>query len=115
MTDMPPFPPDKIAKLREALSGHLATDQQSWDDAVSGKPGEIQGMDSANCDLWDEMPTIDSKAVARAANIFEDILGIPFSAKAIRSGGYSDVEDLVNDIVPKLIKETDKKTSSQGG
>ena len=48
------------------------------------------------------MPNIDSKEVARMTPIFEKHLELDFDVKHIRAGGYEDVDDLIEDIVPKL-------------
>lgn len=53
--------------------------------------------------LWDRMPAIDSKAVAETSPIFEKHLGIPLDPRLIRSGGYSSADDLVKDLVPRMI------------
>ena len=82
MIDRHKIKSESIAQLQAELNKHFDDAQQSWDDAVQGKPGQVPGLDQSACDLWDGMPTIDSKAVARAADIFEKILKIPFSAKA---------------------------------
>lgn len=71
----------------------------NWDAAVTGAdPASLPG----GADLWDDMPTVDSKAVARTSPIFERHLGIPLAVKLIRHGGYASIDDAIADLVPKM-------------
>ncbi|MFM8979571.1 MAG: hypothetical protein ACKOSS_03815 [Planctomycetia bacterium] len=47
---------------------------------------------------------MDSKSVARTSPIFEKVLGVPLDINLIRPGGYRDIEDVINDLVPKMDK-----------
>lgn len=70
-----------------------------WDTAVTGAdPASLPG----GTDLWDDMPTVDSKAIARTSPIFERYLGIPLDVKLIRPGGYTSIDDAIADLVPKM-------------
>ncbi len=70
-----------------------------WDAAVTGAdPASLPG----GADLWDDMPTVDSKAIARTSPIFERHLGIPLDVKLIRHGGYASIDDAIADLVPKM-------------
>lgn len=72
-----------------------------WDALVEGKSREalIGGED-----LWNCMPDVDSKAVARTSPIFERYLGIPLDIKLIRRGGYKSIDEMVGDLVPKMLE-----------
>ena len=70
-----------------------------WDVAVScADPGDLPG----SSDLWDDMPQVDSKAIARTSPIFEQHLGLPLDVSLIRPGGYTSIDDAIADLVPKM-------------
>lgn len=72
-----------------------------WDTIVQGSsPAALPGGE----DLWNSMPVVDSKAVARTAPIFERHLGIPLDVKLIRRGGYKSIDEMVGDLVPKMLE-----------
>ena len=89
--------PDCLDRLKAAIRTHCDEEQASWDDRVEGNEAT-----SDDLGLWDGMPCIDSKDVARMARIFEEHLGVPFDVRHIRAGGYSDIDDVMADLVPKL-------------
>lgn len=89
--------PSRLERLEAAIRRHCDEEQASWDDRVEGDEAT-----SDDLGLWDGMPCIDSKDVARMAPIFEEHLDVPFDVKHIRAGGYSDIEDVLADLVPKL-------------
>ena len=62
-------------------------------------------------DIWDGMPVVDSKAVTETSPIFEPHLGIPLDPRDIRPGGYSDVDDMISDLVPKMRKRAQSKVA----
>lgn len=87
----------------EALANDLrswwAQEGQDWDAAVMGTDSRsLPGGD----DLWDDMPKVDSKAVARSSPIFVRHLGVPLDVKLIRPGGYASIDDAIADLVPKM-------------
>ena len=86
-----------VQRLKADLDEYWDEQQASWDSKVeSAEPtqGELG--------LWDGIPNIDSKEVARMTPIFEKHLGPVFDVKHIRAGGYKDINDLIEDIVPKF-------------
>ena len=86
-----------VRRLSADLDEHWNEQQATWDSKVeSAEPAQ------GELGLWDEIPNIDSKEVARMTHIFEKHLGSVFDIKHIRAGGYEDVDDLIEDIVPKL-------------
>ena len=87
----------------EAVAADLKAwwEQEStdWDEAVMGQdPASLPG----GADLWDGMPKVDSKAVARTSPIFEKHFGVPLDVKLIRHGGYTSIDDVIADLVPKM-------------
>jgi len=105
-----------IAKLslptgvRVALEADLKAwwDSQNddWDAIVSGtKPMPLGGPD-----LWDRMPVVDSKVIARASPIFRRHLGISLDPTLIKKGGYRSFNEMIGDLVPKMI---DKKAADR--
>jgi hypothetical protein len=82
-----------------------------WDAAVTATdPSALPG----GADLWDDMPAVDSKTVARTSPIFERHLGIPLDVKLIRPGGYSSIEDATTDLVPKMIAAANHSRGANG-
>jgi hypothetical protein len=76
--------------------GNSATGKGNDDSAASGG-------------LWDNMPEIDSKQVARAAPICEKHLDIEFDIGLVQEGGYPSIDALIDDLVPKLIEKAKEK------
>lgn len=62
--------------------------------------GDVEG------DLWEETPEIDSKEVVKAGNKCEPHLDGEFDTSIVQEGGYSSIEDLIDDLVPKMIEDT---------
>ena len=86
-----------LHRLKENLVEYWNEQCATWDSKVeSAEP--VQG----DLGLWDEIPNIDSKEVARMTDIFNKHLGEVFDVKYIRAGGYEDINDLIEDVVPKL-------------
>jgi hypothetical protein len=98
-------PVDSLTGLTNELCDWCKAREREWEQFVSesakktpaGTPG-----------LWDKMPVIDSKAVAETSPIFERHLGIPLDPRLIRPGGYSSADDLVNELVPRMIAAAKK-------
>ena len=85
-------------ELREWCNHETA----DWDALVEGQ-GSGTGMGGNDSDLWESMPTLDSKTVARTSPIFEKHLGRPLKVRLIRPGGYDSVDDMVNHLVPAMM------------
>jgi hypothetical protein len=92
-------PRSKAAAIAAEIKRWWDEECTDWDAAVTGAdPASLPG----GADLWDDMPTVDSKAIARSSPIFERHLGIPLDVKLIRHGGYSSIDDAIADLVPKM-------------
>ncbi len=89
----------KAASIAAELAEWWVQECTDWDAAVAGAD---QSSLPGGLDLWDGMPKVDSKAVARTSPIFERHFGIPLDVKLIRPGGYGSIEDVIADIVPKM-------------
>jgi len=91
--------------LRGLLSAELnawwAQECGDWDTLVEGKSG---GVLLGGEDLWNSMPVVDSKAVARTSPIFERYFGIPLDVRLIRRGGYKSIDEMIEDLVPKMLE-----------
>lgn len=81
------------------------TESADWDLQVAGEQEETNNV----IDLYDDLPEIDSKAVARTSPIFEQHFGIPLDTSLIKPGGYSDISSLISDLVPKMKKILEEK------
>ena len=82
------------SSLVNALQDFLEDACQDWDEAVDS--------DDSDTDLWEDMPTVDSKTVARTSPIFEKFLGIPLDVTLIRHGGYKSIDEVINELVPRM-------------
>jgi len=82
--------------LRTAFLSWWRSEQADWDQLVA------DGL-TGSADLWNNMPTVDSKAVARSSPIFQEILGIPLDPKLIRAGGYARIEDAADALIPLMV------------
>ena len=85
-------------RLTQALHEWWSQETNDWDALVEGS-----GAEAAASDLWDSMPAVDSKAVARTSPIFEEHLGRPLDVQCIRPGGYQSVEDMIRHLVPAMM------------
>src|SRR5438876_495820 len=95
-----------LGALANDLKSWWAQEGQDWDAAVMGTNSRsLPGGD----DLWDDMPKVDSKAVARSSPIFVRHLGVPLDVKLIRPGGYASIDDAIADLVPKMAAVAAKK------
>ena len=97
-----------VAALNQ-LGTLLAADLKSWWEQECGDwDALVEGADPQALpggeDLWDRMPVVDSKAVARTSPIFERYFGIPLDVKLIRPGGYKSIDEMIADLVPKMLR-----------
>lgn len=81
-----------LAKLAEAVRQALIKERE-------GCGAQVEGGGSSSADLWEDMPTVDSKTVARMAPIFKRHTGRPLNIRRIRPGGYDSVEEAVQHLV----------------
>ena len=81
-----------LAKLAEAVRRALNKERESCE-------AQVVGGDSSSADLWEDMPTVDSKTVARLAPVFKRHTGRPLNIRRIRPGGYDSVEEAVQHLV----------------
>jgi len=95
-----------ISGLKDALRKWWQDQQAAWPKGPSTCP---EGEE----DLWSDMPEIDSKAVARTAPLFKEHFGIGLDVRFIRHGGYRSLEDMVNDIVPNMVKKIKERISKR--
>jgi hypothetical protein len=104
--DTPPPLSDRMTKLIDALRGWWEVESTDWDQLVTGP---IADAPDADIDLWDDMPAIDSKAVARSSPIFKKFLGIELDVSLIRAGGYKSLDECINHLVPLMDEAAKKK------
>ena len=96
--------PNKEGHLRKELREWAIHETGNWDLQVeASRTGMI--TDRSNSDLWDSMPELDSKAVARSSPIFERYLGRPLDVRLIRPGGYRSIDDMIDHLVPDMMKK----------
>jgi hypothetical protein len=94
------------AQLEASLREWWANETSDWDALVEGAADGAGGTAAANTgpDLWGSMPVVDSKAVARTAPIFEKHLGVPLDTSLIRPGGYTSIDAVIDDLIPKMLE-----------
>ena len=96
--------PNKEAQLKHDLRDWAMQETGNWDLQVEAtRTGVVS--DRGNSDLWDSMPELDSKAVARSSPIFERYLGRPLDVRRIRPGGYRSIDDMIDHLVPEMMKK----------
>ena len=78
--------------LAQELRTFWEREQDDWDAQVTDNA-------AASPDLWESMPIVDSKTVARMAPIFEKYERRRFDVKRIRRGGYASINDMIEDLV----------------
>lgn len=79
-------------RLAQELHTFWEREQDDWD-------AQVRGNTAPTPDLWESMPIVDSKTVARMAPIFEKYEGCRFDVKRIRPGGYSSINDMIKHLV----------------
>ncbi len=97
--------PDKL--MFDSLRGQLSDIIREWserecssfDDAVA----EVDSSSPSTSDsgIW-EMPAIDSKKVVSLLVEFESVVGCKIPVSVIRSGGYSDSDDLTEHLLATI-------------
>lgn len=100
----PPLPA-RTMPLIQALKEWWESESADWDALVAGS---VPATDPA-VDLWDDMPVVDSKAVARTSPLFEQHLGLPLDVKLIRAGGYKSIDEMIDHLVPLMDEAAQKK------
>ena len=92
-------------RLSSALREWWSRESADWDAQVEGSRSEAVS-DATDSELWDSMPTIDSKAVARTSPIFEEHLGRPLDIRRICPGGYPSVDHMIRHLVPAMMDDS---------
>ena len=90
-------------RLSQALREWYSKETADWDALIEGGFDTGSSSNVADSDLWNSMPAVDSKAVARTSSIFEEHLGRPLDVKHIRPGGYESVEHMIRHLVPAMM------------
>jgi len=86
---------DVLDPLLQELEEWWTRENQDWDAVVNDAA-------ASDGDLWNGLPEVDSKAIARSSPIFEKHLGVPLDVKLIRRGGYTDFREMANELVPRM-------------
>lgn len=89
-------------RLSSALRDWWDRERADWDAQV-GRSSAEAASEAAGSDLWDSMPMIDSKEVARTSSVFEEHLGRPLDVRLIRPGGYGSIENMILHLVPAMM------------
>ena len=90
----------KPVRIDEETCIRLAQELQAfWDREQDDWDAQVKGNAAPTPDLWESMPIVDSKTVARMAPIFEKYEGRRFDVKRIRPGGYSSINNMIEHLV----------------
>ena len=81
----------KAAGLAKALTEGL--DKELKDCAWQPDP---------STDLWESLPTVDSKTVCKLSPILEKITGHKLKPSWVRKGGYQSISEAVADVMAKV-------------
>ena len=94
-----------FAELDQRIRAFWEAESADWDMMIDGEaePSEQAG----ELDLWGMMPAVDSKATARTAPIFNDVLGITLDVNLIRPGGYDSIDEMIEHLVPAMIDKAE--------
>lgn len=84
-----PLSPEEFDRLWSTLERKL-------DDFLDEElePFDPETTNTSESGVWGGMPAVDSKTVAKAAPIIEEVIGSPFDAKWIKPGGYESREEM---------------------
>jgi transcriptional regulator with XRE-family HTH domain len=91
----------KIPGMNGALSDWYDDACKTFDDSIDEVLGKGGDASQDPLTIWDEMPAIDSKDAVGALLVIEDETGLQLPADLVRPGGYSSLEDLTADLLPK--------------
>lgn len=90
------------SKKKEALERKL---RDWWNQRNEDWEADAEDSSSGGEGVWNHMPEIDSKEVARAGHITENHLDTEFDPKMIPPGGYNSIDALIDDLVPKMLEK----------
>ncbi len=93
--DIPTFPADKIeSELRQRLAEEAKVQEQLRGTGSGGGTSRSRASKAE--------PEIDSLVAVEALIVIESFVPFALSESIIRPGGYTSVDDFINDLVPKV-------------
>lgn len=103
--------PQDLERTRAALEKDL---RQWWASEQATFEALVKAGVATDAELWNDMPTIDSKVVALSSPIFHKHLGIPLNTKLIKPLGYESIDEMIADLVPRMIEAAAQSTEGNG-
>lgn len=101
-------------QLSPAEEAAVAELEARWEERASGWDMDIENGRLNEAGLWNDMPEIDSKEVARLLPILGGHLGIEPDVDMIQDGGYSDFQEMAKDLITKArAKQAEEATAEQ--
>jgi len=91
-----------LSAKRRALEQEL----RQWWQQRNEDWGSGTEENTADGDLWDDTPEIDSKEVAKAGSRCEKHIDGEFDPSMIREGGYDSIDDVIDHLVPKMVEQS---------
>ncbi|MFZ5629140.1 MAG: hypothetical protein ACOY5B_08415 [Spirochaetota bacterium] len=92
--------------LADAIRAYWKEEEAVWESQVEGNSPSPEGSEG----IWDSMPAVDSKAVARMSRIFEEHLKIPLDVNLIKSGGYESIDEVIENLVEIMVQKAAEKS-----
>lgn len=90
----------------------LEQDLRAWWDDQVGDDDPFANPKPPTGTIYDVVPTMDSLSAVTGLVIVETHVGFEVPPTTIRRGGYTGVDDVVNDILPKVRVLADKHKAS---
>lgn len=94
-----------MPRARGAIQDELTKKLRKWL-ARELKVRKLQPIPkTTKASIWDRMSGVDSKTVMRSSPVFKEVLGIDLDPRLVRAGGYKNEDDVINDLVPKMMEK----------
>lgn len=105
-TSKPKLTAEQFEALVPKLVGRMtsALDSELKDCALPELGGKA-GSGKSGSDLWDGLPTVDSKTVCKLSPIVNELLGRRLEPAWVRKGGYQSVEAAIKDVIANMRKD----------
>ena len=104
-----------MAPTKESVAALEAAIREWWQNQQATWLPDSTYVESEETDLWDGLPEIDSKVVARTSPLFEDHFGIKLDVTMIKAGGYDSIDQLINDVIPQMAAKVNQRISKARG
>ena len=94
--------------------GALVNDLRAWWNDQVGGDDPFVSPKAPSGTIFDVVPEMDSLSAVTGLVTVEEHLGFDVPPTMIRRGGYSNFDDMVNDIMPKVRSMAEKHKAANG-